>query len=82
LRAVFQAKASRLLLESNTLQQPFPEELKRPKRQQMLDFFASPPGWRDPDWFRVSKIHLQPEIDLPVGHTRSGWFFGKRWGSL
>ncbi|HWI29055.1 MAG TPA: hypothetical protein VN668_18915, partial [Stellaceae bacterium] len=58
-------------MECNTLQQPFLESLKRPKRRQMLDFFASPLGWRDPDWLRVSKIRLQPDYRSALGGVRN-----------
>jgi hypothetical protein len=60
-------------LECNTLQQPFVETPKRLKSQQMLDFFASPPSRRVPDYGQVNKFDRQS----PGGHPEPGWFLEK-----
>src|SRR6266481_3933963 len=46
----------RLLWECNTRQQHSPNWSERLKSQQMLVFFASPAGWRVPNWLQVTEF--------------------------
>jgi hypothetical protein len=65
----------KLLSECNTRGQPFLESLERLKSQQMLVFFASRIGWRDPDCDHVKECSVQPVIALSLGGVGTGLVF-------
>src|ERR1700683_3983371 len=60
-----------MLSECNTWRQPFMEPPKRPKRRQMLAFFASPRGCRVPDCSRVNEFRCS-RLSLALGGAEIG----------
>jgi hypothetical protein len=57
----------KLLSEYNTRQQHFRDCLNRPKNRQMLVFFASREGSRNPNWNHDQGIWSQPVIAFSLG---------------